>query len=124
MLRKIVSKVIWVLVGVISQAQSKVINSCGRTVRKKNIPYYERHKKEMDDMAEYNLLYDVDKTLALLKEMRLTNNYNTTLKLRDEYIRLRDSNKYMKYLIEKLADEEDEENQENILDFLIHYVIG
>ena len=75
-------------------------------------------------MAEYNLLYDVDKTLALLKEMRLTNNYNTTLKLRDEYIRLRDSNKYMKYLIEKLADEEDEENKENILDFLIHYVIG
>ena len=37
----------WVLVGVISQAQSKVLNSCGRTVRKKNIPYYERHKRRM-----------------------------------------------------------------------------
>lgn len=33
------------LVGVIFQAQSKVLNSCGRTVRKKNIPYYERHKR-------------------------------------------------------------------------------
>lgn len=37
----------WVLVMAISQAQSKVLNSCGRTVRKKNIPYYERHKRRM-----------------------------------------------------------------------------
>ena len=34
---------LWVL----SQAQSKVSNSCGRTVRKKNTPYYERHKRRM-----------------------------------------------------------------------------
>ena len=34
---------LWVL----SQAQSKVSNSCGRTVRKKNAPYYERHKRRM-----------------------------------------------------------------------------
>ena len=37
--------ILWVLVMAISKVRSKGSRSCGRNVRKKNIPYYERHKR-------------------------------------------------------------------------------
>ncbi len=43
---------------------SKVSNSCGRTIRKKNTPYYERHKRRMRIMI--SALYEVAVSMVKL----------------------------------------------------------
>ena len=74
-------------------------------------------------MAEFNILYEVDKTKDALLARGMREEYNTVVKLQEEYLDLRKFQTIVCGLTDKLMNEE-QEDKDAVLEFLIHYVVS
>ena len=74
-------------------------------------------------MAEFNILYEVDKTKDALLARGMKEEYNTVVKLQEAYLDLQKFQNIVCGLTDKLLNEE-QEDKDAVVEFLIHYVVS